>query len=88
MYSHSEPEEGPNKENQIQLALWNNRYVQHYYELMKKVRVLYRKGGDDFLSGFKIFDQDRHNFEEAMRLCIKELVFSPNIINFTCESNV
>ncbi len=46
---------------------------------MKKVRVLYRKGGDDFLSGFKIFDQDRHNFEEAMRLCIKELVFSPTI---------
>ncbi|KAL6043429.1 NB-ARC domain-containing protein [Balamuthia mandrillaris] len=61
-------------ENKLSLLyLWKNRFVEYFYNLLEKVNTLCKKGGDDLLSGFKLFDSNSHNIKEAMRLCVMEL---------------
>ena len=57
----------------VNVALWKQRFVEYYYHLLQTASQNCRRGGDDLLLGFKMFDQNRHNVEEAMRLSVKDL---------------
>lgn len=76
MGSSGEVLAGLGDEMVVKFALWKERFVLHYHDLIKRFQTLYKRGGDYILSGLELFDQNKHNFEEAMRLSITELVSS------------
>lgn len=70
---------GSGQEEEISIALWKERFVLHYHDLMKRFQTLYKRGGDYILMGLELFDQNKHNVEEAMRLSITEMVQFPKV---------